>query len=801
MRTFTLFWIALSLPVAAAAQLAEQSALTAADRDPDFELTLEHLAADSRALGLSPRDVTWSPGGETVYFRWREDPASGQLPASDPWYAVDREGTTLRIVEGDEVHGIPASELEWSSSRELAAWARDGTLFVWDRSGGTRAVFTGESELGNVRVAPDGSRVFFATRGYEVGADDQGDLWAYDVESGHARELATAVTHEEEDSTQKDWLEEQQLELVVTVRKRKDFEEREEALEREREPFRPQEIPVEEGARAIQLQMSPDGAFVTFLWEKRPPEADEARTSYMEFVNESGYATEKTARPKVGEALPEYGMGYVRVDPTKALEDIEVRFVDDGIEKPTILHGPFWSPDGEKAALQILTMDHKERYISFLDLKTGAVTHVDHQTEEAWIGGPLVEGRWRPGFLEWLPDGTAFGFGSVETGWAMLYLAHADGRVEQLTDGAWEVRSAELSPDGTTWYLTTSRQHPGEEQLYHLPARGGELVRITEREGKARALPSPDGERLALLFESPELLSDLYLADNASGSPWTRVTKTGTDDFYRYPWIASEILRYDDPAGNDAWAKVWARPPDAHGGAIVYAHGCGECAQAVDKGWTRLGSILYANYMYQKGYVTASVDYRGSSGYGHRNRTYAYRQMGISDIDSALPLLDLLVERYGADRGRIGVYGGSYGGFFTLMSLFRHPGTYRAGVALYPVTDWAHYNQGYTSRILNGSQLDDPEAYRRSSPIYYADGLEDALQMQHGLVDDNVQIQDTFRLTQVLIEKEKDFDLVVYPMEDHGWDEVATRRDSYKRMTEWFERHLRGAEAPTDNEP
>jgi len=189
--------------------------------------------------------------------------------------------------------------------------------------------------------------------------------------------------------------------------------------------------------------------------------------------------------------------------------------------------------------------------------------------------------------------------------------------------------------------------------------------------------------------------------------------------------------------------------------------------------------------------VSASVDDRGSSGYGHANRTYAYRQMGISDIDSALPLLDVLVERHGVDESRIGVYGGSYGGFFTLMSLFRHPGKYRAGVALYPVTDWAHYNQGYTSRILNGTQLTDPEAYRRSSPIYYADGLKDALQIQHGLVDDNVQIQDSFRLAQVLMEKEKDFDLVVYPMEDHGWDEVSSRLDSYKRMTRWFDLHLR----------
>ncbi|HXV60078.1 MAG TPA: prolyl oligopeptidase family serine peptidase, partial [Vicinamibacteria bacterium] len=781
--------------------LAEQSKLTPADRDPAFRLTLEHLATDDRALGLSPRDVTWAPGGEAVYFRWREDPASGQLPASDPWYAVDASGTSLRVVDVEEARTIPTANVSWSTSRDLAAWTREGTLFVWTKPTGTKAVFTFAESLGHVHVRSDGNRVFFATRGYEVRGDDSGDLWAYDRATSHVRQIALVVTKDEEKKSQKTWLEEQQLELIDVVRKRKEWREREEALDREREPYRPQEIPIEKGARAFQLRLSPDGKFVTFLWEKKSSE--ENRTSYMEFVGESGYATEKKARPKVGEALSEYRMGFVRVDPLKERDAIEIGWIDDGIEKATILHGPYWNPQGTKAALQILSMDHKDRWLSLVDLDTGVVTHLDHQTEEAWIGGPLVEGRWQPGFLEWLPDGTAFGLGSVESGWAMLTLAHVDGRADPivpLTRGEWEVRRAELSPDGTTWLLTASREHPGEEQLYHLPARGGELVRITEHEGKVRTSVSPEGKRMALLFESPELLADLYLTDNRQKSAWTRITKSGTDDFYRTAWIGSEIVRFDDPAGNDAWAKIWERPSNAHGGAIVYAHGCGECAQGVDKGWTRLGAILYANYMYQKGYVAASVDYRGSSGYGHANRTYAFRQMGISDIDSALPLLDILARRRGVDSRRIGLYGGSYGGFFTLMSLFRHPGKYRAGVALYPVTDWAHYNQGYTNRILNGSQLDDPEAYRRSSPMYYADGLEDALQIQHGLVDDNVQIQDSFRLAQILMEKKKDFDLVVYPVEDHGWDEVATRRDSYKRMTEWFDRHLLVDGKPTDSE-
>ncbi len=709
---------------------------------------------------------------------------------------MDAAGTSLRVVDAEEARRIPGDDVSWSAQRDLAAWSREGTLFVWSQASGTRAVFTHANDLGNLRVASDGAEVQFSTKGLSMRGDDQGDLWSYDVAPGHVRQIALAAEKEKEPSEQASWLEEQQLELVDIVRKRKDFDERKEALAREREPYRPQEIPVEEGARIFGFESSPDGRFVTFLWQKEPTEAP---THYMEFVELSGYATAKTARPKVGEALAAYKMGIVAVDAARARDDVEIVWVDAGIAKDTIIHGPFWNPQGTQAAVQILSMDHKQRWISLLDLETGRVTHLDHQTEEAWIGGPLVEGRWRPGFLEWLPDGDALGFASVESGWAMLYLVNVDGERTALTRGEWEVRRAELSPDGTTWYLTTSKEHPGEEQLYHLPARGGELVRITGREGKVRATPSPDGKRLALRFESPERLPDLYLAANAPEADWKRVTKSGTDDFYRYAWIDSEIVSYPDSAGNTTWAKLWERPSDAHGAAVVYAHGCGECAQGVDKGWTRTSATLYANYLYHKGYVSASIDYRGSSGYGHANRTYAYRQMGISDIDSGIPLLDILVERRGVDAGRIGVYGGSYGGFYTLMSLFRHPGKYRAGVALYPVTDWAHYNQGYTNRILNGSQQTDPEAYRRSSPIYYADGLEDALQIQHGLVDDNVQIQDSFRLAQVLMEKEKDFDLVVYPMEDHGWDEVSSRLDSYKRMTRWFDQHLSGAEAATEN--
>jgi len=113
-----------------------------------------------------------------------------------------------------------------------------------------------------------------------------------------------------------------------------------------------------------------------------------------------------------------------------------------------------------------------------------------------------------------------------------------------------------------------------------------------------------------------------------------------------------------------------------------------------------------------------------------------------------------LVSQHGVDPKRIGVYGGSYGGFITLMAMFTQPDVFAAGAALRPVSDWALYNHGYTSDILNVPQT-DPEAYRKSSPIYFARGLKGALLICHGMVDTNVEFQDTVRLVQKLIELRK----------------------------------------------
>src|SRR5690606_17963304 len=184
------------------------------------------------------------------------------------------------------------------------------------------------------------------------------------------------------------------------------------------------------------------------------------------------------------------------------------------------------------------------------------------------------------------------------------------------------------------------------------------------------------------------------------------------------------------------------------------------------------------------------IDYRGSAGYGRDWRTAIYRHMGGKDLSDHVDGARYLAEHEGVDPGRIGIYGGSYGGFITLMALFTEPDVFAAGAALRAVTDWAHYNHGYTSRILNLAH-DDEEAYRRSSPIYFAEGLRAPLLIAHGMVDTNVHFQDVVRLAQRLIELGKtDWEMAVYPVEDHGFVEPSSWTDEYRRILKLFERHL-----------
>jgi dipeptidyl aminopeptidase/acylaminoacyl peptidase len=325
-------------------------------------------------------------------------------------------------------------------------------------------------------------------------------------------------------------------------------------------------------------------------------------------------------------------------------------------------------------------------------------------------------------------------------------------------------------------------------------AAGGARTGVTAREGWTDPTVSPDGRWVALLSSSSDAPPELYLMPNRPGAEARQVTRSTTAEFRAGPWIKPQVVEIPTRDGQTAFARIY-RPREvgaqANGGGVLFIHGAGYLQDA-HRGW----STYYREYMFNhllasRGYVVLDMDYRASAGYGRDWRTAIYRHMGGTDLDDIVDGAKWLVQTQKVNAKHIGLYGGSYGGFITLMALFTQPDVFAAGAALRPVSDWAHYNHGYTSNILNDPQ-NDAEAYRQSSPIYFADKLKGALLICHGMVDTNVHFQDTVRLVQRLIELRKEnWELAVFPVEDHAFEQETSWADEYRRVLKLFETNLK----------
>lgn len=788
-------------------------------------LDLRDAARDDRWLGLGVRDVRWAPDGSVIYFRWNRRPSSADIPEADPWFRTDRSGEWIEEVSTEEEEWIPAGDVSWSRDGRRAAWSEGDRVYLFERDEvpAIRRVAVLDERPTDARMAEGGAAIDF-----EAGEA----LYRYAIDEGTLAVHARRATVDEKSITDAArWLERQQRDLFEHVRREADRRQRRQEVELA-EPGSPQALPVTERTRLDAIQLSPDGRHVTF--RARTPDRRRQVTRYVDYVDESGYAEVRDARPKVGEPRDAVRLGIVRVDPSVAVDSIEVTWVElaEAGERRTVPHGPYWNLEGTRAVVQFIAEDHRDLWFAELDVETGATSVIAHDHDDAWIGGPPIQANYlQPALLEWLP-GDRFVFASERSGWSHLYRADPDGSITPLTAGEWEVRDAALSRDRSFWLLQASREDPAVDHLYIMTAAGGDLERLTERPGRSVGHLSPDGRRLAVVYGESVQLPDLYvrsLSEASRGSsgdgaaslggpdhteglaseetvgprareplpgaaPGRRVTISGADAYYERPLIRPEIVSFTHPDGGPLWAALF-RPehPNPEHAAILHIHG-GGYRQFAHRGWSVYGYALHLGlitYLVQQGYTVLDFDYRGSAGYGRDYRTDIAGAMGIKDTDGAVAAARYLAREEGIDSRRIGIYGVSYGGFLTLMAQFRYPGVFAAGIARAAVSDWAHYNDPWTSRIL-GVPYEDAEAYRRSSPIYYADGLEDHLLITHGLVDDNVQFQDAARLVQRLIELEKDFEVMFYPVEPHTIQTEASRYDYVRRAVAFFDRHLRG---------
>ena len=765
-------------------------------------LSVPQIMQGEKFVGYLPEDIRWDADNTTIYFSW--NPTQDSLRSD---YRVERSG-------GDPVRLTPeeAGEIvrggRYNRDRSERLFTRNSDIYI-QSLGATPRVFavtqTLDGESNPQWLLGDEAIVF----------ERDNNLFRWNRITGQLTQLTNfregEPSRDKSQPPNQAWLERDQLDLFEVLRDRKTQRELRQARRKATEPERPSAVHYGKD-RLSNLTISPDGRFATYL---RIQPADERETKVPAFVTESGYLDIESARVKVGAPQNEYRFGiydterdtnyFLSAEQLPGIYDkpaflAEYHQGDEPYaakyEKPraVIFHGPFYSDDGRRAAIVVRSLDNKDRWIGLLDPATNEFTLVDRQHDEAWIGGPGIEGwNFSAGTIGWLPDNETLYFQSEATGYSHLYTHNVrSGERKQLTSGEFEVHDVTLAAGGRTFYLAASAESPFERHFYHLPVTGGELQRITTLPGHHDVTLSPDQQQLAIRYSFSNQPWELYVQENRPGSEPRRLTESTTEDFQSYPWREPEIVRFTARDGAQVPARLY-RPRRArrNGPAVIFVHGAGYL-QNVHRWWSNYyREYMFHNLLTDRGYTVLDIDYRASAGYGRDWRTAIYRHMGGWDLNDHLDGAKYLVDEIGIDPGRIGIYGGSYGGFITLMALFTSPGTFQSGAALRSVTDWAHYNHAYTSNILN-TPVEDSLAYAKSSPIYHADGLQDRLLILHGMVDDNVQFQDVVRLAQRLIElKKENWEFAVFPVEAHGFVEPSSWTDEYRRILELFEATLR----------
>ena len=761
-----------------------------------FPLTVDSIMRGPDLVGYPPESLRWSADSQKLFFEWRrpgEDEASTYLVGRDGGAPVKLSGSA-----GDEA--LPASAV-WDAAHKRAIASQHGDIVLFDEQGHRHQL---------TRTTAGESSPRWARHDRAVTYVSDGNLFVIALDRGGEIEQLTDVGSKKPEPRLTDsqkFIRQEEEKLLDAVKEQKEKKQKadEEAKKRKLPSFE-----LQDRQSAMDLMLAPDETHVFILVAERPVGARNAVVP--SYVNETGYTEDINGRTAVGDTQARRLLAILNLKTGKsAWADASFAPAVDEPAKPADTSAkppakaereirwsmPDVSDDGQIAVAGARSADNKDRWYVVIDPDTGKTRAIDTLHDNAWIreaGGGFGQSG-----VNFFPGSHRIWFLSERDGWMHLYSEDLDGsapKAKQLTSGKWEVSDAELSNDGKTFYLTTSEVHPGERHLYTMPAGGGARTKVTSMTGSNEGVVSPDGSMIGLIYSYSTKPPELFLMPNTPGAAAKQLTTSPTDEWRAFHWIDPKVITVKARDGADVYARLYtpemigARRDPAHPG-VLFVHGAGYLQNAHKYWSTYFREYMFNNLLASRGYVVLDMDYRASAGYGRDWRTAIYRHMGGKDLDDIVDGAKYLVAAEQVNPKHLGLYGGSYGGFITLMAMFTTPDVFAAGAALRPVTDWAHYNHGYTSDILNVPQ-DDPDAYRQSSPIYFAQGLKGALLICHGMVDTNVLFQDSVRLVQKLIELRKEnWQFAPYPVENHGFERETSWADEYKRILKLFEDNLR----------
>jgi dipeptidyl aminopeptidase/acylaminoacyl peptidase len=754
-------------------------------------LKLEEIMKGDGFIGVQPVNERWSLDGKKVYFDWNPN---NELGLSTYFW---EKGMAKPLPASAKEAAFSKLNLKRNPGSDLGFYIDKGALYSYSLKNKTaKKLFQQQRPISNLELGSQAGIVFF---------EQNDNLFKYNTQEGSIVQISNFNKGKKEETIaeKESFLKNQQQELFQFIRDQEAKKKWNAAKTSSLKSDFPKAYYY--GKNDFQsLKINPNGNFATF----RLAVQVENKSEKMEvFITADGYNKSPDTKEKVSInnfVKTKFGIYSVAKDSVyfvnfstlshiqdtpKYYEDYDKLKNKEKSDKLIVVQEPIYNQDGSYAITEIRSQDNKDRWLVRLNLEKGSFEEIEYQHDEAWIGGPGIPSyAFASGTLGFLWDNETIYFQSEATGYSHLYTYNLKTKKKtQLTKGNWEVRDLTLSKDKKSFYLTTNTTHPGNRNFYKLAVSDGVLQPIFTKDGAHEVSVSPDESTLLVRYSYKNKPWELYLADNKKNAALQQITFSTSENFKNYQWRAPEVITYKSQDGTPVYARIYTpETTKSNKAAIVFVHGAGYLQNAHNYWSTYHREYMFHNLLTDMGYTVLDIDYRASDGYGRDFRTGIYRFMGGKDLTDQIDGKKYLVDNYGIDANRVGIYGGSYGGFITLMAMLTTPDEFASGAALRSVTDWAHYNHGYTGNILNFPET-DPNAYKKSSPIYFADNLKGNLLMLHGMVDDNVEYKDVVRLSQRFIELgKKNWSLSSFPVEAHGFKETYSWVDEYSRILNLF---------------
>jgi dienelactone hydrolase/Tol biopolymer transport system component len=785
--------------------------------DDTHGITLERIMADPDWIGLFPERSFWSDQGDSVlFFRDRAGESTEDL------VELDLTSQEERIVSLSERNSKARTSWVHNSDRSSRLCVRGGDLYLHNLESNVTTQLT--------RTSSRESSAIFLSDDSEVGYVEGGNWFVLNLQDASIREVADIRFEDEPKDDEEDgtgYLDRQQERLFSVI---SDQQSKQKAKKKLSDDIRDANESAVTGPFFLgkkyqrrRFALSDDGRYIAIVISEAWDDAE--RDSMPAYVTEDGYVESSNVRHKVGVRQGPSEFLYlldteletstkvdlselpgIKDDPLAFLKEMESHEDSDDTQidakkekdeleaRPVSIGSLHFRPGADKLVIMVSSHDHKDRWLASVEMagdELPVVQTIHRDTTEAWI-------NWRTFRSGWIRDGSAYWFLSEASGYSHLY-AWDGSSVRQITNGEYEIWDVVQSHEPGVLLARTNKPDPSVFEIAQISLADDSIKLLTDF-GKVveRFRLAPDGHKLLLEVSSNDHPAELFVQRLANDAEPVQLTRSLSKGFERIPWIKPEYVDVPCRDGRSIRARVYKSDSDGSkqslSPGVIFVHGAGY-TQNIHRGWPYyFREMMFHSMLAYKGYVVVDIDYRASAGYGRDFREAIYRNMGGPELEDMVDTAKWMTAEHGVASDRIGTYGGSYGGFLAIMAVFKEPDVFNAAAALRPVTDWAHYNHGYTSAILNTPEI-DPDAYERSSPIEHAEGFRGGLLICHGMLDDNVLVQDTIRLQQRLIELEKqDWEVALYPMEAHGFIEPTAWLDEYRRVFKLFETRLNTAD-------